>query len=179
MALHGVSHCTMHAVYIHYALFIHYATMFAGGTSHHIPRYRLNKKWQRIALCDIIMTAKVSQITGVSIVCSTICSGADQRKHQSSASLAFARGIPSQRASNAENVSILWRPHGQFFWQPPLSRILHEKKHPLFNRNRWFWKTRRIVSNLRHVSMCIVFFLLRLIMIIGCIVFFYYVWSWS
>ena len=30
-----------------------------------------------------------SQITGVSIVCSVGCSGADQRKHQSSASLAF------------------------------------------------------------------------------------------
>ena len=33
------------------------------------------------------------QITGVSIVCSTVASGADQRKHQSSASLAFVRGI--------------------------------------------------------------------------------------
>ena len=29
----------------------------------------------------------------VSIVCSTFCSGVDQRKHQSSASLAFVRGI--------------------------------------------------------------------------------------
>ena len=35
----------------------------------------------------------VSQITGVSRVCSTVCSGADERKHQSSASLAFVRGI--------------------------------------------------------------------------------------
>ena len=34
-----------------------------------------------------------SQITGVSMVCSGICSGADQRKHQSSVSLAFVRGI--------------------------------------------------------------------------------------
>ena len=34
-----------------------------------------------------------SQITGVSIVCSTVCSGADQRKHQTSATLAFVRGI--------------------------------------------------------------------------------------
>ena len=39
------------------------------------------------------MSAVASQITGVSIVYSTICSGADQRKHQSSASLAFVRGI--------------------------------------------------------------------------------------
>ena len=34
-----------------------------------------------------------SPITGVSIVCSTVCSGTDQRKHQRSASLAFVRGI--------------------------------------------------------------------------------------
>ena len=36
---------------------------------------------------------KTSQITSVSIVCSTVCSGIDQRKHQISASLAFVRGI--------------------------------------------------------------------------------------
>ena len=35
----------------------------------------------------------VSQITSVPIVYSTVCSGADQRKHQSSASLVFVRGI--------------------------------------------------------------------------------------
>ena len=39
------------------------------------------------------MSTMSSQITGVSIVCSMVCSGADQRKHQSSASLAFVRGI--------------------------------------------------------------------------------------
>ena len=33
------------------------------------------------------------QFTNILIVCSTACSGADQRKHQSSASLAFVRGI--------------------------------------------------------------------------------------
>ena len=39
------------------------------------------------------MCAMASQITGVSIVCSTVCSGADQRKYRSSPSLAFVRGI--------------------------------------------------------------------------------------
>ena len=39
------------------------------------------------------MSAMASQITGVSIVCSIVCSGADQRKHQISVSLAFVRGI--------------------------------------------------------------------------------------
>ena len=39
------------------------------------------------------MGAMTSRITNVSIVCSTVFSGADQKKHQSSASLAFVRGI--------------------------------------------------------------------------------------
>ena len=42
---------------------------------------------------DIILGAMTSQITGLSIVYSTVYSGADQRKHQSSALLAFVRGI--------------------------------------------------------------------------------------
>ena len=37
---------------------------------------------------DVIMSAMASQITGVSIVYSAVCSGTDQRKQQSSASLA-------------------------------------------------------------------------------------------
>ena len=41
---------------------------------------------------DVIMSAMASEITGVSIVCSTVCSDGDQRKHQSSASLAFVSG---------------------------------------------------------------------------------------
>ena len=43
--------------------------------------------------CDVIMTAMASQITSVSFDCSTVCSGSDRRKHQSSASLAFVGGI--------------------------------------------------------------------------------------
>ena len=42
---------------------------------------------------DVIIRAMVSQITGVSMAFSTVCSGAAQRKHQSSASLAFVRGV--------------------------------------------------------------------------------------
>ena len=43
--------------------------------------------------CDVIMGAMASQITSLIIVYSTVYSGADQRKHQSSASLAFVQGI--------------------------------------------------------------------------------------
>ena len=42
---------------------------------------------------DIIMSTMSSQITGVSIVYSIVCSGAEQTKHQNSASLTFVRGI--------------------------------------------------------------------------------------
>ena len=42
---------------------------------------------------DVIMTTMTSQITSLTVVYSIVCSGADQRKHQSSASLAFVRGI--------------------------------------------------------------------------------------
>ena len=42
---------------------------------------------------DVIMSTMASSINSVSIVCSTVCSDADQREHQSSASLAFVRGI--------------------------------------------------------------------------------------
>ena len=41
----------------------------------------------------VMMSAMPSQITGVSNVYSTICAGADQIKHQNSASLAFVGGI--------------------------------------------------------------------------------------
>ena len=42
---------------------------------------------------DVITGAIVSQITSLTIVYSTVYSDADQRKHQSSASLAFVWGI--------------------------------------------------------------------------------------
>ena len=67
---------------------------------------------------DVIMGTMASQITSLIIVSSTVYSGGDQRKHQSSASLAFVRGIhrgpvnsPAQMVNNAENVSIWWRHH--------------------------------------------------------------------
>ena len=58
----------------------------------------------------------------ITIVYSAVYSGADQRKHESSASLAFVREIhrwpvnsPHKGASNVENVSISWRHHGSAF----------------------------------------------------------------
>ena len=46
---------------------------------------------------DVIMGAVASQITSLTIVYSTIYSDADQRNHQSSASLAFVREFTGDR----------------------------------------------------------------------------------
>ena len=54
----------------------------------------LQLTWKECVHCNnIIMSAIASQMTSRMIVYSTVYSGPDQRKHQSSASLAFVRGI--------------------------------------------------------------------------------------
>ena len=64
------------------------------------------------------MSAIAPQITVASIVCSTVSSGAHQRKHQSSTSLAFVKGIhrspedcPHKGPVTRKNVSTWWRHH--------------------------------------------------------------------
>ena len=58
-----------------------------------LPRYYWNTDELGIHYNDVIMNRMASQITSLTIVYSPVYSGADQRKHQSSASLAFVRGI--------------------------------------------------------------------------------------
>ena len=67
---------------------------------------------------DVKMSAMASQITAVSIAYPTVCSGADQSKHKSPRITGLCEGnppvtggFPSQRASDAENVSFRWRHH--------------------------------------------------------------------
>ena len=86
---------------------------------------------------DVIMSAMTSQITGVSIVFSNVCSCTDHRKHQSSVT-GLCEGnspvtgdFPSQRATNAENVSI-WRRHHDYIWSPGVFAILKYFTHSLW-----------------------------------------------
>ena len=60
---------------------------------------------------DVIISAMASQFTSISIVYSSICSGADQRKHQSSMSLAFVRGIHCDRMCERTFTSHSWQPN--------------------------------------------------------------------
>ena len=81
-----------------------------------VPRWRHDM--ETFHYNDVTMAATASLITSLTIVYSTVYSSADQRKHQSSAPLAFCAGnspetgeFPAQMASSAENVSIWWRHH--------------------------------------------------------------------
>ena len=58
---------------------------------------------------DIIMSAIMSQITSISIVCSAFCSGEHQRKHQSSAPLAFVRGIHQWLVDSPHKGPVTWK----------------------------------------------------------------------
>ena len=53
-----------------------------------IHRFRITSEHYSV----VIMSTMASQFTSVSIVCTTLCVGANQRKPQSSVSLAFVRG---------------------------------------------------------------------------------------
>ena len=64
----------------------------------HIPqfhdlKYDSGRSIGPIHYSDVIMSTMTSQITSLTVVHSIVYSDADQRKHRSSASLAFVRGI--------------------------------------------------------------------------------------
>ena len=58
---------------------------------------------------DVIVSAMASQITSLTIVYSSVYSSADQRKYQSSASLAFVRGIHRWTANSPHKAPVTRR----------------------------------------------------------------------
>ena len=69
-----------------------------------------------------------SQITRVSIVYSTVCSGADQRKLQSSASLAFVGGIHRWPVNSPHKRPVMRKKWFHLMMPSWNLRYLHEKK---------------------------------------------------
>ena len=57
---------------------------------------------------DVIMSVMASQITGILIVYSPFCSGADKRTHQSSVSLGFVRGIHQWPVNSLHKGPVQW-----------------------------------------------------------------------
>ena len=74
---------------------------------------------------DVIMGTMASKITSVTIVYSIVYSGADQRKHQSSASLAFVRGIHRGPVNSPHNGPVMRKkfPFDGVIMIPPLKDI--------------------------------------------------------
>ena len=58
---------------------------------------------------DVIMGAMASQITSLTIVFSTVYWGTDQRKHQSSVTLAFVGGIPRWLGNSPHKWPATWK----------------------------------------------------------------------
>ena len=93
----------------------------------HTDRYHYN---------DVIMGTMASQISSLTIVCSTVYSDADQRKHQSSALLAFVRGI---------NRGPVISPQ-----QWPVTRKMFPFDDVIMN---WLWNTPRVTRGYRLFNM--------------------------
>ena len=80
--------------YIKSWVIIHTCPYFRGRCFRHQYSHSSNSRLiQIVYYSDVIMSAMASQITSLTIVYSTTYSGKDQRKHKSSASLVFVRGI--------------------------------------------------------------------------------------
>ena len=58
---------------------------------------------------DVIMSTMASKITSFTIVYSTVYSGANHRKHQSSASLDFVRGIHQGPVNSPRKGPVTWK----------------------------------------------------------------------
>ena len=70
-----------------------YAALLLRRKKNGVSIFHFNRRHVYSHRSDVVMSAMASQITGVWIVWSTVCSSADQRKYQSYASLAFMRWI--------------------------------------------------------------------------------------
>ena len=74
---------------------------------------------------DLIVGTMASQISSLTIVYSTVYSGADKRKHQSSVSLTFVLGIHRWPVNSPHKGPVTrkmfhwWRHHGYMVWFSP------------------------------------------------------------
>ena len=75
-------HCVKHIGYLFKRAYLHASLRVPCVSERSVNHYN-----------DVTIGEMASQITSITIVYSTVYSGADQRKHQSSASLAFVRGF--------------------------------------------------------------------------------------
>ena len=126
---------------------LYYALYLLNGF---VSTERKGSRWPHYS--DVIMSAMASQITGVSIVCSTVCSGAGQRKHQSSASLAFVRGIHRWPVVSLHKGSVTQKFHFiTSSWRQKLEvRYTHSDTKRIYNRFIKRWSVTRTLPSLKY-----------------------------
>ena len=108
---------------------------------------------------DVIMSGMASQIT--STICSTLCSGTDQRKHQSSVALAFVRGIHRwpvdcpRKGQWCVFFSVWWH-HHEYEWLTNIEKwkVLNQKRFvprvrcfQHLNESKLNWSISRVTHN--------------------------------
>ena len=84
------------------------------------------RMWMHYHYNDVIMGATASQITSLTIVYSAVYSGANQRKHQRSTSLAFVPGIHRWPVNSPHKWPVT-RKMFPFEWELVLSTVTNSK----------------------------------------------------
>ena len=105
---------------------------------------------------DVIMSSVASQITSLTIVYSTVYTGADPRKHQSSASLACVRGIHRWPVNSRKMpvtriifFSIWWRHHVRITQLLGKARERKRKRERGRGEERGLWESKHDIKRSR------------------------------
>ena len=111
---------------------------------------------------DVIMSAMASQITGVSIVYSTVCASAGHRNYQCSASLAFVSGIHRSPVDSTHKGSVKRKifPFHDVIMKLPT--LIFDSSHSMLCRACWavvasLWKIMMYASEMMMVNNIILF----------------------
>ena len=88
---------------------------------------------------DVTIGAMASQITSLTIVYSGVYSGADQRKHQSSASLPFVRGIPQWTVNSPHKWPVTRK-------MLPFNDLMMWRSYQRISPTRQQWNRKHLIS---------------------------------
>ena len=120
---------------------------------------------------DVTMSAMASQISSHTIVYSIVCSGADRRKHPSSSSLAFVRGIHLWPMNSPHKGSVTRK----MFPLDDVIMIVGCLSRKLIGTKNFFIEQIHQLVSYIYTYMCIYIYIcacVRVCVCIGCIVFF-------
>ena len=114
--------------------------------------------WQYVHYDDVITGAMASQFTGLTVVYSAVYSDAEQRKYQSSASLAFVRGIHRGPVNSLNKWPVTRK---MAFHDVIMSALVNWFRYWLIVRNKWrqiiFWTNNDPIYQCLYIYMSLYF----------------------